>query len=209
MRNIARLESASISRLEELGASRLSPRVDCDIDYEEPAAAWSATLLDLLATPSLAAPATGRPAVATTTIHDKRNPFPATILENIRIVGRHSTKETRHVELDLTGSGLSYQPGDSLGIAATNDIRWVEDLLAATGLSGDSQVKVKDSSLTLAQALATRFEITTASPRFIDAVGEAERRNRASATAAARMPLASGRSFSTIITSSTSSAAFQ
>ena len=156
-------------RLEELGAFRLSPRVDCDIDYEEPAAAWGATLLDLLATPSLAAPATGRPAAATTTIHDKRNPFPATILENIRIVGRHSTKETRHLELDLTGSGLSYQPGDSLGIAATNDIRWVEDLLAATGLSGDSQVKVKDFSLTLAQAFATRFEITTASPRFIDA----------------------------------------
>ena len=48
-------------RLEELGASRISPRVDCDIDYEEPAAAWSTTLLDLLATPSLAAPATARP----------------------------------------------------------------------------------------------------------------------------------------------------
>jgi sulfite reductase (NADPH) flavoprotein alpha-component len=155
-------------RLEQLGASRLSPRVDCDIDYEEPAAAWSTTLLDLLATPSLAAPATARRAVASTGIHDKRNPFPATVLENIRIVGRHSTKETRHVELDLTGSGLSYQPGDSLGIVATNDVRWVEDLLTATGVSGDSEVRVKDSSLTLAQALATRFEITTASPRFID-----------------------------------------
>jgi sulfite reductase (NADPH) flavoprotein alpha-component len=155
-------------RMQELGASRISPRVDCDVDYEEPAAAWSTTLLDLLATPSLTAPASARPAAATTSIHDKRNPFPATVLENIRIIGRHSTKETRHLELDLTGSGLVYQPGDSLGIAATNDVRWVEDLLAATGLSGDSEVNVKDSSLTLAQALATRFEITTASPRFID-----------------------------------------
>jgi sulfite reductase (NADPH) flavoprotein alpha-component len=155
-------------RLDELGASRLSPRVDCDIDYEEPAAAWSTALLDLLATPSPAVPASARPAVATTSVHDKRNPFPATVLENIRIVGRHSTKETRHVELDLTGSGLSYQPGDSLGIVATNDVRWVEDLLAAARLSGDSEVKVKGASLTLAQALATRFEITTAAPRLID-----------------------------------------
>jgi sulfite reductase (NADPH) flavoprotein alpha-component len=155
-------------RLEELGASRLSPRVDCDIDYEEPAAAWSTALLDLLATPALAKPASARAAVATTSVHDKRNPFPATVLENIRIVGRRSTKETRHVELDMTGSGLSYQPGDSLGIMAKNDVRWVEELLAATGVSGDSEVKVKGSSLTLAQALATRFEITTASPRFIE-----------------------------------------
>ncbi len=111
-------------RLEELGASRLSPRVDCDIDYEEPAAAWSAALLDLLATtcrwPHRQARDRQSP---TTSVHDKRNPFPATVLENIRIVGRHSTKETRHVELDLTGSGLSYQPGDSLGIVATNDVR--------------------------------------------------------------------------------------
>jgi sulfite reductase (NADPH) flavoprotein alpha-component len=161
-------------RLEELGASRLSPRVDCDIDYEDPAATWSAALVDLLAadlsaaSSSFATPARARSTVEATSAHDKRNPFPATVLENIRIVGRHSTKETRHVELDLGGSGLSYQPGDSLGIAATNDVRWVEDLLAATGLSGDAEVKVKDSGLTLAQALATRFEITTASPRFID-----------------------------------------
>ncbi|HZC37912.1 MAG TPA: assimilatory sulfite reductase (NADPH) flavoprotein subunit [Sphingomicrobium sp.] len=155
-------------RLEELGASRLSLRVDCDIDYEEPAAAWSTALLDLLATPSLAVAASPRPAAASTSTHDKRNPFPATVLENIRIVGRHSTKETRHIELDLTGSGLNYHPGDSLGITATNDVRWVEELLAGSGLSGDTEVAVKSSSLSLAQALATRFEITTASPRFVE-----------------------------------------
>jgi len=42
-----------------------------------------------------------RPAAASAKVHDKSNPFPATVLENIRIVGRHSGKETRHVELDL------------------------------------------------------------------------------------------------------------
>ena len=35
---------------------------------------------------------------------DKRNPFPSTILENIRSVGRHSSKETRHLELSLEES---------------------------------------------------------------------------------------------------------
>src|SRR3954454_14852998 len=32
-------------RLEELGARRLKPRVDCDVDYDEPAAAWIADIL--------------------------------------------------------------------------------------------------------------------------------------------------------------------
>ncbi len=37
------------SRLEELGATRLSPRVDCDIDYDDPAAGWSEVVVQLLA----------------------------------------------------------------------------------------------------------------------------------------------------------------
>ena len=41
--------------------------------------------------------------------------------ESLRITGRDSTKETRHVELDLAGSGLAYEPGDALGVVAAND----------------------------------------------------------------------------------------
>ena len=157
------------ARLEALGAARLSPRVDCDVDYEEPAASWSSAVLDSLvddAPSARSVPAAARAVQAPA--HDKRHPFQATVLENIRIVGRHSTKETRHVELDIGGSGLTYQPGDALGIAATNDQRVVEGLLEATGLSGDAPVTVKDQSLALSDALAGRFEIAGASPRFLD-----------------------------------------
>ncbi|MEM9224235.1 MAG: flavodoxin domain-containing protein [Pseudomonadota bacterium] len=37
-------------RLEELGARRLVARVDCDVDYDKPAAAWIAATLPLMAT---------------------------------------------------------------------------------------------------------------------------------------------------------------
>jgi sulfite reductase (NADPH) flavoprotein alpha-component len=164
-------------RMEELGAKRLSERVDCDVDYEEPADAWSQALVDLLAAdvaasaaPSLAAaPRAGQ---ATATSHDKKNPFPATVLENIQIVGRHSSKETRHVELDIGGSGLAYRPGDALGFVAANDPMVVEQLLEASGLSGDESVTVKKDTLSLAEALASKFEITVGSPRFIDQWGK-------------------------------------
>ncbi|HJP67458.1 MAG TPA: assimilatory sulfite reductase (NADPH) flavoprotein subunit, partial [Sphingomicrobium sp.] len=158
-------------RLEELGASRISPRIDCDIDYEEPAASWSASLADLLAKDAGVATPSAFPSAVSAkpaAIHDKRNPFPATVLENIRVVGRHSTKETRHVELDLSGSGLKYQPGDALGFAPSNETRLVEELLEAAGVSGETTVTVKKSSLSLVSALTSRFEITTGSPRFIE-----------------------------------------
>ena len=161
------------ARLEELGAKRIHDRVDCDIDYEEPAAAWSRAVVDLLAAdlaaagPALAVPAMAA-APAAASAYDKKNPFRATVIENMTIVGRHSSKETRHIEIDLSGSGLTYEPGDALGIAAVNDAAVVEQLLGATGLAGDAPVTVKGESLPLAEALRSRFEISIASPRFID-----------------------------------------
>jgi sulfite reductase (NADPH) flavoprotein alpha-component len=163
-------------RLQELGATRLHDRVDCDLDYEDPASAWSGVLVDRLAVetaersaevvrlfPQAAASApTAGPA------HDKRNPFPAAVLESLRIVGRHSSKDTRHVEIDLTGSGLVYEPGDALGIVAANDPAVVARLLDATGLDAAASVSIKSETLTLAEALERRFEITIGSPRFVD-----------------------------------------
>ena len=157
-------------RFEELGAARLQPRVDCDIDYEEPAAAWSASVLELIAAEAATAskPATVANAFPTAKAHDKRNPFQASVLENLVIVGRGSSKETRHIEIDLAGSGISYEPGDALGIAAENDPAVVDAVLGAAGLSADAPVTLKGEATSLGEALARKFEITLATPRFLD-----------------------------------------
>jgi len=158
-------------RFQELGAKPLHDRVDCDVDYEEPAAGWSEAVVEKLAADVEAAPArvvSLRPVATTAPTHDKRNPFPATVLENIAIVSRDSSKETRHVELDLSGSGLKYQPGDALGFVPKNDPAVVEQLLEATGLSAEAEVTVKSDTVPLAEALASRFEITIGSPRFVE-----------------------------------------
>lgn len=158
-------------RFEELGAERLAPRVDCDIDYEEAAEAWTQGIVEQISAEaqSVTVPAAGLPSpVAPTTVHDKRNPFPAPIIDNIAIVGRGSTKETRHIEFSLEGSGLVYEPGDALGIAATNDLAVVATLIDALSLQPDAEFEQKGQTLRLDDALTHRFEITTATPRFLD-----------------------------------------
>ncbi|APL93355.1 assimilatory sulfite reductase (NADPH) flavoprotein subunit [Sphingobium indicum] len=160
-------------RFEELGAQRLAARVDCDVDYEEPAQDWIASIADALATdvvmnhPPSAAPLSSS-ASAPAPVHDKRNPFPATIIENVAIVGRGSTKETRHVEFSLAGSGLTYEPGDALGIATPNDPAVVAELLDALGLAPEIDLEIKGNQCSLGEALTYRFEVTAATPRFLD-----------------------------------------
>ncbi|HYI69492.1 MAG TPA: assimilatory sulfite reductase (NADPH) flavoprotein subunit [Skermanella sp.] len=161
-------------RLEELGAHRLKPRVDCDVDYDEPAAAWIADILTSLdsrrtQTGAAITPVHPAPSAQTDTpVFDKRNPFAATIIENIVLTGRGSSKETRHVELSLEDSGLTYEPGDALGFMPGNDPASIEAVLAALDLTPSALVKIKGEPTPLGEALRSYLEITTLTPRFLD-----------------------------------------
>ncbi|MCT9872258.1 hypothetical protein N7568_23085, partial [Paenarthrobacter aurescens] len=74
--------------------------------------------------------------------YSRTNPFYAEVLENINLNGRGSNKETRHLELSLEGSGLVYEPGDSLGIYPTNDPALVDELLTTCGWNAEEAVTV-------------------------------------------------------------------
>lgn len=162
-------------RLEELGAKRLEARVDCDVDFDEAAPAWIRAVVAKLAPQEAAAtpaPATARAAAAapaaTTSAFDKRNPFAATVIDNIVLTGRGSSKETRHIELSLEGSGLVYEPGDALGVVPRNDPAVVEAVLDSIGFAADASVTVKQKQLSLGEALSSAFEVSAVTPRFID-----------------------------------------
>ena len=181
-------------RLSALGSTALLVRVDCDVDYEETAEGWISTLLDRLAAdiapaveplpsadiaPSSPPDASSLPssspaaasafaAAANDTGHDRRKPFPARVIDNIVLTGRGSSKEVRHLELSLEGSGLSYEPGDALGLRPRNDGALVENLLDGLGLSGDTAIVLKDRSLPLREALAGELDIVNVTPRFLE-----------------------------------------
>lgn len=101
-------------------------------------------------------------AQATESTYSRNNPFKAEVLENINLNGRGSNKETRHLELSLEGSDLTYEPGDSLGIYPQNDPALVELLLNETNWNPKESVIVNKQGdvHALREALTSYFEIT-------------------------------------------------
>ncbi|MGG0941429.1 assimilatory sulfite reductase (NADPH) flavoprotein subunit [Bacillus subtilis] len=147
-------------RLEELGGKRISPRVDCDLDYDEPAAEWLEGVLK-----GLNEAGGGSAAAASQTgesSYSRTNPFRAEVLENLNLNGRGSNKETRHVELSLEGSGLTYEPGDSLGVYPENDPELVELLLKEMNWDPEEIVTLNKQGdvRPLKEALISHYEIT-------------------------------------------------
>ncbi|MBO0600079.1 assimilatory sulfite reductase (NADPH) flavoprotein subunit [Sporosarcina sp. E16_3] len=153
-------------RLLELGAKQLSPRVDCDLDYDESAAEWFtnvlATLNELQESSSTTVQQTVNKVIEGQLEYSRTNPFKAEILENFNLNGRGSNKETRHLELSLEGSNLEFEPGDSLGIYPENDFGLVDTLIEEMGWNASQEVKVnKQGELKpLREALISNFEIT-------------------------------------------------
>jgi sulfite reductase (NADPH) flavoprotein alpha-component len=154
-------------RLEELGAKRLAPRADCDVDFEEPAGEWMAGVVRSLGESTVSAVPGGSasaPAAAPAeSEYSRSNPFEAEVLENLNLNGRGSARETRHIEISLEGSNLVYEPGDSLGIYPENHPQLVDELIGAMGWKADEpvpSVKKNEGAVPLRDALLKQYEIT-------------------------------------------------
>jgi len=166
------------NRLEELGAERLRERLECDVDFEEPANEWLPPALDAFLEHSGGAPAVdnvvsmpGQQA-ATKPQYDRKNPFPAEVLENLCLNGRGSQRDTRHIELSLEGSGLDYQPGDILGVMPANRDQAVDGVIGKLGLDANASVTTDDGDKPLRDALKYDYEITTLTPGLISSYAE-------------------------------------
>jgi len=170
-------------RLEELGGRRLTPRVDCDLDYDEPVAGWFGNVIGSL-NGSLAAPAvsaeivleavTSESAESGEPVYSRNNPFQAEVLENLNLNGRGSDHETRHLELSLEGSNLQFEPGDSLGVYPENQPELVDAVIEAMGWSPEERVPFNKNGEegTLRDALLYHYEITLLTKPLLKQVAE-------------------------------------
>ncbi|MDR3398578.1 MAG: assimilatory sulfite reductase (NADPH) flavoprotein subunit [Pandoraea sp.] len=178
------------TRMAALGAERLVARVDSDVDYDATAERWIEDAVEALkrvATPAtpvsstttakgvgssesftLAALAGGTASATASSQYSRKRPFDATVIENIRLSGRGSSKEVHHVELSLEGAGLTYEPGDALGVVVKNDEALVDELIDTLALDPQATTTTQDSTLSLRDAFLRAYDITTLSRAFLE-----------------------------------------
>jgi len=134
-------------RLAALGGKRVVERVDCDLDFSQPASAWIGDALKVLTPPDanrgqgngqVIAVDFGKPAAAPNT-----DIVEAEISEHVNLNSSRSNKETIHIALAFEGGAPAYEPGDSLDLYAENDPAYVDELLKFAGLAGDDKLRAE------------------------------------------------------------------
>lgn len=162
-------------RLHELGATRLLERVDCDTEFEARADQWLADFQQALKpVPSVMVESTA--VVAPVAAPCKAKPYASRLLSNLHLNQQSANKETRMFSLALSDCGLQYEAGDALGVIPRNCPELVDEMLALTGLGGDTPVHVdKVGELPLHQALTEHFEIARPASETLAFIAERSR----------------------------------
>ncbi|MCP5558058.1 MAG: hypothetical protein H7A55_09930 [Verrucomicrobiaceae bacterium] len=116
----------------------------------------------------MSTPTPGKP------VYNVKNPFISHLARAYDLSTPEAPKHTRHYELDLTGSGLEYLPGDSLAVQPTNDPALVDDTLAALGFTGSEEVTHAKTGATvpIRQALIEGNSLTDVDNKLLKAVVE-------------------------------------
>jgi sulfite reductase (NADPH) flavoprotein alpha-component len=105
------------------------------------------------------------------TAYSRRNPFPAALVGRALLSDAREPNPKHHYEIALEGSGLRYEPGDSLAIFPENDPGVVEAILARFGWNGGEEVlRLDGQASTLRQVLLSDVSITKTSRRLRETV---------------------------------------
>jgi len=151
---------------EKMGATRMYPRVDCDVDFDEEYARWSAGVMDALGG---SAAEVEQDEDAAEDGYSKKNPFPAAILKNVNLNSEDSARETYHIEFSLEGSGLEYEVGDALGVLPRNDEALVDEILANLPFKPTEEVPLPGGGeASLRDALIEHYDVRSLNKRFLE-----------------------------------------
>jgi sulfite reductase (NADPH) flavoprotein alpha-component len=162
-------------RLQNLGARRLTPRVESDVEVDEPFERWKSELLPRLeqnATEptakvvSISAPKTAE----AVPLHTRDNPFMAELRERRDLTRDISSKLTVHLAFSLEDSPVHYEPGDACGVLAENDPALIKEILSTLPFTATSIVQIpKVGALTVEDALRQHLQPTRLTRKIVQA----------------------------------------
>src|SRR5699024_11116087 len=161
-------------RFAALGGQRLLARVDCDVDFERQEEQWREEALAIVAPLMTQGTASHLQLVPATTVsqYNRKKPFHAEVLERSLLTVSPSNKQVAHLELLLEGSGLTYLPGDSLGVWVENDKRLVDEVIGLINADPNTLVARDNKEQSLADWLSKDLEITQVVRPFVAAWAE-------------------------------------
>lgn len=159
-------------RLQALGAQCLFERVDCDVDFEAPADKWLSEVIPLMAEGAATTAVIDTDAQLAKSQYNRKNPFPGKLLVNRLLTSADSSKETRHYEISIAGSGLSYEAGDAMCVVPTNCPDLVAEILKALGCTGSEEEPVNGELVQLSEALRSHFEIKLPAKELVEEIGK-------------------------------------
>ncbi|WP_242524182.1 sulfite reductase subunit alpha [Methylacidiphilum caldifontis] len=102
----------------------------------------------------------------------RTNPYLASISENSLLTKEGSEKETRHIVIDIKGSGLNYQVGDSLGIFPSNPPFIVDQILESLSLDPEEEVVFQNTKLPLKEFLSKHVVLTRVTKKFVQLLAQ-------------------------------------
>ncbi|WP_329552504.1 bifunctional nitrate reductase/sulfite reductase flavoprotein subunit alpha [Streptomyces sp. NBC_00696] len=157
------------ARLGELGGVRLTPRTDCEPDFEPSADAWLGQVLTALGTES--APTSPPRAPELTP-----SPSTARLVGNRLLSRPGAAKEVRRFTFDTSGTDLTYETGDALGVRPVNSPALVDEWLTVSGVDASTVVGLGGiGELPFAEAIHRHLDITRITPDLLRFVAERAR----------------------------------
>ena len=157
------------TRFEQLGATRMQDRVDCDVDYEELSEKWISSLITKWK-PETQVTKEKLNDLSNLKEYNRKNPYSAKLLSNRMLSGVNSNKEIMHYEIDLRDSGLKYEVGDSLSIFPINKQNLVNKIIERLGVEFDFVPGGYENYIRL--LLTEKFEILTPTKKLIEYIAK-------------------------------------
>lgn len=179
-------------RLQALGGTRFIPRVESDVDVDQPFEQWKNALKPHLthrhdesnvtiqadhvhppAMAELVPGGAGAKAVEPEYVHTKDNPFHAELRERIPLTSDISSKLTMHLSFGLEDSAVQYQAGDACGVVPQNDPALLSEILSLLPFDGSATVEMaRVGRVSVADALLHYLQPTRLTRKIVHAFAE-------------------------------------